>query len=196
MKYVNDIRERFSSPNFPIFKARELRTMGVGAGYSKRLVHMLLSKKEITRITRGVYTFHDNLNVVGFAFAPFYYGLEDALRIRGLSEQGTNPIIVTRRNVRAGVRQFKGSNYVVHRIGKEFFFGYDLMKVGDFWIPVSDVEKTVIDMVYFKDHIRDELWPGLIKAISMKKLKGYLKRYKPRFREKVLSTIKEMKEGV
>ncbi len=190
MKYIKGIRERFDSPNFPVFKARELRTMGVGTEYSKRLVHILLSRKEITRITRGVYTFHSNLNVVGFAFAPFYYGLEDALRIRGLSGQGTNPMVVTSRNVRAGIRQFKGSNYLVFRIDKRFFFGYDLVKVGNFWLPVSDLEKTVIDMVHFNGMIRDELLPGIIKALDRKRLNDYLKRYKPSLRNKVLDLVK------
>ena len=189
MKYIKEIRERFSSPDFPIFRAREFRTMNVGKKYSKRLTHMLLSRSEITRITRGVYTFHNNSNVVGFAFAPFYYGLEDALRIRGLSEQGTNPLVVTSRNVRQGTRQFKGSNYRIYKIDKRFFFGYDLIRIGDFWVPVSDVEKTVIDMIHFNGGIRDELWPGILKVLKMKKLREYLKRYKPGFRKRVVGVV-------
>jgi predicted transcriptional regulator of viral defense system len=193
MKHVKDIRKRFANPSFPVFKASELRTMGVGKKYSKRLLHLLLSKGEIARITRGIYTFHDDVTVVGFAFQPFYYGLEDALRIRRLSLQGTNPLVLTARNVRMGVRQFKGRNYVVYRVRKEHFFGYSLVKYGDFWIPVSDIEKTIIDMIYFDNGIRDELWPGLIKSMNIKNLNRYLKRYKPKFRERVLAEVGKMK---
>ena len=54
MKYMKTVRERFKSPKFPVFKAQELKTLGIGSKYLKRLIHLLLSRGEITRITRGI----------------------------------------------------------------------------------------------------------------------------------------------
>jgi predicted transcriptional regulator of viral defense system len=193
MKYIALVRKEFGSVGFPIFTMADVRlflkSKGASYAYARLMLHNLLKKGEITRLTKGIYTFHHDVTVVGFAFRPFYYGLEDALMIRRLSLQGMNPLVLTTRNVRTGVRQFKGRNYVVYRIPKERFFGYSLVKYGDFWIPVSDVEKTVIDMLCMSGGIRDELWPGIMEVLDMKRLRLYLKNYKGKLREKVLKEV-------
>ena len=186
MKYIKSIRDRFGTSNTPVFRRSELKLIkGISKGYLKTLIHNLLARGEIRRITKGTYTFHDDADVVCFAFSPSYYGLEDALSIRKISEQGTNPVVVTLRNVRRGARRYDGKNYLVYHLDKSLFFGYEQIKRGDFWIPVSDIEKTVIDMVYFKVGISDELWPEILAAIDRKRLDGYLKRYNKRFQENV-----------
>ena len=38
MKYMKTVRERFKSPKFPVFKAQELKTLGIGSKYLKRLI--------------------------------------------------------------------------------------------------------------------------------------------------------------
>jgi predicted transcriptional regulator of viral defense system len=194
MKYIDFVRQTFNNRGFPVFTIRDLKIglseRRISAGYLYTLVHELLRKKEITRITRGIYTFHNDVFVVGFAFEPFYYGLECALSMRGLSTQGTNPIVITTRNVRAGVRTFNGRNYRIQKINGNLLFGYELLKYGEFWVPVSDVEKTVIDLVYFGYGIRDELLNDIHKHINMKKLNEYLKKYDTRFKKKVFAELK------
>lgn len=190
MRYIKYIREKFKDQRFPVFTLRDLKLIrGISDSYLKMLIHNLLAKKEIIRITKGVYTFHDDADVVCFAFSPSYYGLLDALSRRHISQQGTNPLVVTLRNVRQGVRQFEGRNYLVRHIDKRLFFGYEQMKQGDFWVPVSDVEKTLIDMLYFKFHVGAEEWSGIMKDLDKKRLREYLKRYPERFRKTVLKEI-------
>jgi predicted transcriptional regulator of viral defense system len=196
MKYIKQLEEQFKRQNYPVFRSYELDSFGVGKKYRKRLLHLMLSNRKIKRITRGVYTFHDDVNVVGFAFAPFYYGFEDALSIRGISDQGTNPIVVTIRNVRRGRRVFEGRNYIVRHIPEEQFFGYGMVRQGNLWVPVSDVEKTIIDMLYFDDYIRDELWPGILKELNRERLRAYLQKYKKDLRNKVENMVKESKSVV
>jgi len=196
MKYMREVEKQFQSPSYPVFRSYELESFKMGKKYKKRLIHLLLSNGRIERITRGVYTFHNDVTVVGFAFSPFYYGFEDALSIRGLSLQGTNSIVVTFRNVRQGVRSFKSRNYLVRRVPQDLFFGYNLLKRGKFWIPVSDLEKTIIDMMYFDHYIRDELWPGILKELDMERLRDHLKRYKKGFRDEMLKTISEERKKV
>ena len=193
MKYITRVRQAFSKNDFPTFTMSDIRLLlksnGVSYAYVRLMLHNLIKKGEIIQLTKGIYTFHHDVVVVGFAFRPFYYGLEDALMLRGLSGQGTNFIVMTTQNVRTGVRTFSGRNYVINRIRSEHFFGYDLIKYGEFWIPVSDVEKTVIDMIHFNGGIRDELWPGILKVLKMKKLREYLKGYKPGFRKRVVGVV-------
>ncbi len=197
MKYINKVRETLSGEGFPVFSISDLKVMLVSCGakrnYSYTLLHNLIANKEVIRITRGMYTFHKEVRVVGFAFNPFYYGLEDALSIRGIWEQGANPVIITRKKIRTGTRKFIGRNYVLHKIDKRHFFGYELLKCGDLWIPVSDMEKTLIDFVYFKHYLREDVLKDIKKKVEMRKVKEYLESYDERFSRKVLKTLDQVK---
>jgi len=196
MKYIDYVRRNLSGDSFPVFTISDLRIAlkdkKISDGYLYLLVHNLLEKGEMKKITKGTYTFNDNAAVVGFAFQPFYYGLENALSIRGISGQGTNFVVLTARNVRAGMRTFEGRNYRVKHIDKKFLFGYELVKYSGFWLPVSDSEKTVIDMVYFKIPIRHELIDEIKKSIDVVKLKRYLKQYTPEFGLKVTRELQKL----
>lgn len=193
MKYIRYVREHFGDSGFPVVTLSDLRTAlkakKISDAYLKRLVNYLMHNGELKRITKGTYTLHDEITVVGFAFQPFYYGLENALTIRKLWEQSTNPIVITPKKVRGGVRKFGDNNYVVQRINKKLFFGYELIKYYDFWIPVSDPEKTLIDFVYFKHYLRSDALKELKRTIDKKKLAIYLKRYAPEFKSKLLGSV-------
>ena len=143
-------------------------------GYYKLLIQNLLKYNRIHKITRGAYTFYDEVQYSGYAFQPFYYGLEDALTLRGLWEQETNPVIITPRKVRNGVRQFDSRNYVVRHIKRNMFFGYSLLQYGLFHIPVSDLEKTLIDLVYFDIRVPDETLFNVIRKLNRDTFNTYL----------------------
>ncbi|HIH22497.1 TPA: hypothetical protein HA238_02110 [Candidatus Micrarchaeota archaeon] len=160
--------------NLPAFTITDLRVFlkGIKPRYLNLLIHNLRSKHGLRRIVKGVYTFKEEMQVVGFGFRPFYYGLQDALSLRGLWEQETNPVVITPRKMRSGMRHFIGGNYLVRHISRRMFFGFEMIKYYDFWIPVSDNEKTLIDLIYFKEPVPGELFQN----INKKKLRIYLKR--------------------
>jgi hypothetical protein len=56
-------------------------------------------------------------------------------------------------------------------------------------LPVSDLEKTLIDIIYFKEHLSPFLLKKLRKKINSGKLKKYLKSYPKNFQEFVLKRI-------
>jgi len=56
--------------------------------------------------------------------------------------------------------------------------------------PVSDLEKTLIDTLYFKIGIRNELKPSILKALDRKKLKSYLQHYNKRISAKIYVELK------
>lgn len=198
MKAIRSVRKNFSSDEFPVFTMADLKTLlserSASPGYMHLLLHNLMKKKEVTRITRGVYTFHnDEVMVVGFAFRPFYYGLESAITLKGLWEQQANPIVVTPRRVRSGIRQFNGRNYLVRRIDAGHFFGYSMEVHQGLWIPVSDMEKTFIDMIYFKRDRPKEALVELAKSVDIGILKEYLSKYDERVRRKVMHMANELR---
>ena len=176
MKYMKQFTEEFSrKPAFVIDEVKSfLHRRNASDGYYKLLVQNLLKSNRIHKITRGAYSFYDEVQYAGFAFQPFYYGLEDALSLRGLWEQETNPVIVTPGKVRTGVRQFDSRNYIVRHIKRDMFFGYSLLLYDQFYIPVSDIEKTLIDLVYFGINVPDEVISIMIRKLDRQTFNTYL----------------------
>ena len=131
--------------------------------------------------------------VSGFAFSPFYYGLQEALSLRNIWEQETNPVIITTRKARTGLREIMGANVVVKRIPKSLFFGFETLKYYDLYIPVSTPEKILIDFIYFKEPLTKETMKELKKHINKKTLDSYLKKEKlpSALKQKVLSKLTE-----
>lgn len=191
MKYIQDLRKHFK--NAVVFSKSDikifLKSKKISVKYLELMIHNLLAKHEIKRISRGIYTFRDEIQVVGFAFRPFYYGLQDALSLRNLWEQETNPVVITPRKVRKGLRTFEGRNYLVKTINRRMFFGFEMIKYGDFWIPVSDIEKTLIDFVYFREPLGEDVLGEIKKKIDKNRLKNYLKRSPRWVRERIYSQI-------
>lgn len=197
MKYIQKLIDTFDNTQYPIFKINDvkliLRSSNVSTDYIYLLLHNLIKKQKIRRVTRGAYTFHQDSAVIGFVFQPFYYGLESALWINGVSEQGANYTIMTSGNVRGGIREFEGRNYNIKRINNNLLFGYNLVKLGEFWIPVSDLEKTVLDILYFYGSIRDENFTDITKRLNEKKIRRYIKHYDKRSVKRMIIKINDMK---
>lgn len=158
-------------------------------GHAYILVNHLLKRGEIRRVTRGYYTIHEEPSLLVYCTRPAYIGLQDAMSFHDLWEQGTTPIIITARKVRPGVRRVLGQNVLVRRISAKYFFGYEYHTSGDFLLPVSDVEKTFIDMVYFKE-MREDLAERFRKRVNRDKLARYLKEYRSDFRKKVIQVLR------
>ncbi len=187
-KYLKSIRERFASSNYPVFTSTDIRVLGrkrISNMYLKLMINKLLKTGEIWRVAKGVYTFHKDMAVIGFAFRPFYYGMEDALSYRKLWTQATNPMIMTTNGVREGLRKLDDSNYMVKRVKPDLFFGFDFMRHYDMWIPVSDYEKTLIDLLYYRRGVPKEAEGPLLSELDKNRLEEYLLHYSNNFRKKV-----------
>lgn len=155
MKYKKQLYDKFKDSK--VFSLRDVRILfndkNISKDYSKVLMSNLIKEKKIYKITNGKYTFQEEIMCAGFAFSPFYYGLQEALSLHNLHEQETNPIIITTNKIKPGIREIMNTNVYFRRINKKYFFGYDFIKYYDIEIPVSDIEKTLIDLVYYKENI-------------------------------------------
>ncbi len=165
---------------------RIVKKTGVVKQYTKQLIRNMILKGKIKRLTKGYYTLHNDISLAVFCFKPAYFGLQDAISFHNLWEQETIPVIITARRVRPGIRKVLDANVMVRRINKKYFFGFDYFKEGNFYLPYSDLEKTFIDMVYFKEKLSKEAIKSFQSKIDRKKLKSYLKVYSKRFRQQVL----------
>jgi len=160
------------------------------SGYAKLLVTNLLRQGKIKKLAKGCYTKHDDNSLAVFCFKSAYLGLQSALSAHNLWEQETIPIIITAKKVRSGMRQVMSGNVLVRRTGNERIFGYELIQEGAFYLPYSDIEKTLIDMVSFKQRIDPKTLKRINRRIDPRKLKDYLGKYPRRIRDKVM-TLRE-----
>lgn len=190
-KYQEKIRELFKKSFVIDYKSVERAIMDKKKvkQYQKQLIRNLILNKKIKRIVKGYYTIFDDPSLAVFCFKPSYLGLQDALSFHNLWEQETIPVIITGKKVRQGIREIMNTNVLVRRIDKKYLFGFEYCKQGDFYLPYSDIEKTFIDMVYFREKIDSSVLNTIRKKINRKKLKSYLKKYPTGFRKRILSLI-------
>ena len=176
MKYIHEFLKHFSK--VPVFSARDaeqfLMYIGSGKKYPKRFIQNMQVRNRIFRLAKGIYTTQNNSEVIGFAFSPFYYGLTYALSYYNVWEERANPVIVTTKIVRSGTRKAMGINISVFRIPKNLFFGYDMVKGETIYYPISDLEKTFIDLVYFGISLREDTLKRLVARFDRRKLREYL----------------------
>ena len=175
IKYLNDIMEFFEKS--AVVTTRDIKLYLKQRSYSYLLLSNLVKQGRIKRLTKGYFTIHDDPVLSVFCFRPAYLGLQEALSIHNLWEQETNVVVVTTRKVRIGVHKILGSNVLVHRINPKYFFGITFVKYRDFFVPVSDIEKTLIDLIYFKQPLSKEKILEIKRKANGLKLKEYLKHY-------------------
>ncbi len=193
IKYIKDIRKFFKEN--PVIDINSIKTFikKKDKKYVYLLISNLLKNGEIRRITKGYYSTYDDPALIVSCFKPCYLGLQNALSFHNLWEQETNPVVITSCNIREGLRKVFGKNVIVKRINPKYMFGFEYSKYAledrDIYLPYSDVEKTFIDMVYFRQPIDDENIASFREKISRKKLREYLKRYPLRFQKKVLMRL-------
>ena len=198
MKYIGEFLKHFSK--VPTFSARDaelfLTYIGASRKYTKRFIQNMLAKDRIFRLAKGVYTTHNSSEVIGFAFSPFYYGLTYALSYYNVWEERANPVIITTKKVRTGVRKSMGINISVFRLPEKMFFGYNMVKGELVYYPISDPEKTFIDLVYFDVDLRKDTLRRLVKMINYKKLKEYLLRSPVWLQNKVIELYKSVDKSI
>ena len=186
-KYLTEIKKFIEKT--PVFSISSINRIVKDKKYTRLLLHNLFKKGKIKRLSKGIYSASDEPSLAVLAFKPAYLGLQDSLSFHNLWEQETIRVIITAKKVRARIRNFDGTNFIVKRINRKYFFGFEYYKQGSFYLPYSDIEKTFIDLVYFKQKIDKETIKEIRRKIDIKKLKKYLKKYHKKFMERVLNLI-------
>ena len=192
IKYIKKIREFFKQS--PVISINSLKKFinKKNKDYIYLIINNLLKKKEIKKITKGFYSIHEDPSLIVFCFKPSYLGLQDALSIHNLWEQETNPVIITSKKIRQGVRKVFENNVVIRRIAGKYIFGIEYIKQGDFYYPYSDVEKTFIDMIYFNQKLDKETLNNFKKIINKEKLKKYIKLYPKKYKFQINKMLNQI----
>lgn len=189
-KYLNKIRDLFEKSPVVTFDSikKIVQDKKNVKQYTKQIIRNLIKQNKIKRITKGFYTIHEDPSLAVFCFCG-YLGVQNAMSFYNLWEQESVPVIITSKNVRQGRREIFGANVIIKRIDRKYFFGFGTYKDGNFYLPYSDIEKTFIDMVYFKQPLDKETIDNFRGKINRKKLKEYLKMYPEKFRKRVIRVM-------
>ena len=190
-KHLDKIEELFRQSPVVSFDSvnRIVKNDRKKSEYAKQLIRNLISQGKIKRLTKGFYTVQDNPELIVFCFKPSYLGLQDALSFHNLWEQETIPVIITSRKIRSGLRSVNGSNVLIRRLDKKYFLGIEYYDNGKNYLPYSDIEKTFIDLIYFKEKLSEEALKNIKEGIDKKKLEKYLKEYPEKTRDKISQII-------
>jgi predicted transcriptional regulator of viral defense system len=178
MKYITSFLKEFKkTPVFTIKDVEKFLTYkGSTKAYSKIFIALMVKSGRAHKLGNGFYTLYNDMDVVGFQFYPFYYGLGFALTKYKLWKQQSNQYVITTRNVRRGNRKAFGLNFTVSKISNTMFFGYSYIKGTNFYFPISDIEKTLIDCIYYKFNLEDYAYVNIFKNLEDKKMANYLKK--------------------
>jgi len=194
-KHLDNIKELFEKS--PVVDSRSIeriiKSKEKVRQYHKQLIRNLLRQGKIKRLAKGYYTKENDPSLAVFCFKPAYLGLQDALSHHNLWEQETIPVVLTSRKIRSGIRKILDSNVLIRRIDKKYMFGYGNSQKDKYYLPYSDIEKTLIDMVHYNQKISKETLQEINKKINKQKLKNYLTKYPQKTQTKTLNTIKTVK---
>lgn len=178
MKYETKFIEHFSQ--HVMFTSNDARRYlirnGASDAYIRLFLHNMINKGRMYRLKKGLYTFSNEEAVTGFAFRPFYYGLEYALTIRGLWTQQSIPVIITKTLANPGPRQVLGTDVIIHRISNKAFFGFDYLMHSGIYVPVAEPEKILLDLSYFRKRIDRETLIKVKKEVNQDKMQEYAER--------------------
>lgn len=198
MKYTKEFLRYFQP--FPTFTARDARLFlnknGAGGHYHRLFMHNMIKSGKVFAVQRGHYTLHNDPTIAGFMFSPFYYGLESALTYHKLWDYMMPITIITTRRVRRSSIEILGRNATVRRIQRRYFFGYSMVHYRDnAYIPMADMEKTLIDSIYFRSRFSKSVYAAMSKRIDRKKLGRYLKRYDAIVKKQVAMVLARSRNG-
>ena len=171
----------------------------MGRNYAKIFIHNLRKKGEIEELVKGWYTFKKSPYLVLIPLQKAYIGLGTAAFLLGAWNQVPNIDILTplaSLKVKSGEKTIWKRKVIIRRISEKMYFGYELIKEDEQWIKVSNPEKTLIDLIYFKYPFLNEISSNLTDMINSKKLNKYLeilKKRKVKGWKRISETVKNLK---
>ena len=199
MTLANEIAETFRG--FKTFTFRDIR-IALTENHRKIsdktiqvTISRMVKKGRIYPVMKGVFSLKRDDGLVGFAFSPFYYGGMAALMVREMIDDQVKMEVMTTRTVKRSFVDIYGgsSRAVLHHLPKKYYFGFGDVKYGSITVPVSDAEKTLIDLFYYRIGLPIQDYSELLRAIRRKRLMKYLKPYNRRIRNIVTNFVRKYK---
>jgi len=192
---MNFIEFREALKVFPVFSNADIQKLD--PRFDRRRLVEWQQKNYIQKIRNGYYCFSKEERGEGNLFylsnmiyKPSYISLETALSYYNLIPEGVYLFtgVSTRKTI---MFETPLGNYKYHKIKKELFFGYKLVKIGEYNVKLAEIEKTILDLFYFRKindtkainsfRLNQEIAREII---QQERLMNYLSEYKSSVLEK------------
>jgi len=157
MKYIE---LKTALKDFIVFSVRDIKKLD-NDFHSQRLSEWQ-KKNYVKKISKNLYIFSDiNTNeevlflIANKLYGPSYVSLEMALNFYNLIPEGVYSITSISTKKTGGFETEIG-NFYYHNVKPKLFFGYRLAKVEDQNYKIAEIEKAVLDYLYFHPEMESE----------------------------------------
>ena len=183
--------------NYPVFSARELKTILFAEKNILVQVSFWLKKGYIKKVKKGLYVLTsaiDRVDPIVLAdriYSPSYLSLEYALNYYGIIPDipGTYTSVSTRKTENFNN---KFGNYSYQKIKKELFTGYEIIQDGVLSYEVASPEKALFDYLYLNKNkfvAEFNFWKELRIDEEFKFRKKEVENYKKLFQDKKVDSL-------
>lgn len=193
MQYL-DLKSQLK--DFPVFSTKDIEK--VDLSFHKQRLSEWQKKDYVKKIRQGFYIFSDlQINekilftIANRIYEPSYISLEMALSIYGLIPEAVYGVTsVTSQNTK-NIKTPVG-DFIYRHVQPDLMFGYELREHDGHHYQIAEVEKAVLDYLYFNSKINDnESFEGmrfniseLKEKIQMEKFNKYLEAFHSKALEK------------
>ncbi len=183
--------------NYPVFSARELKTILFAEKNILVQVSFWLKKGYIKKVKKGLYVLTsaiDRVDPIVLAdriYSPSYLSLEYALNYYGIIPDipGTYTSVSTRKTENFNN---KFGNYSYQKIKKELFTGYEIIQDGVLSYGIASPEKALFDYLYLNKNkfvAEFNFWKELRIDEEFKFRKKEIENYKKLFQDKKVDLL-------
>ena len=156
----------------PVFSLADISQIVSGKEYAKKLLRKLVLSKEIKKIKRNTYTFHDDPFLVStFLNKPSYISSLSALSYHKIITQIPKDVFCFT------LKKNKNFRFIseIKFIHTKYFFGFNNLEYMNFKIPIATPEKAIIDSIGIAPI---SLFEEAFENINIERMLGYLQKIK------------------
>lgn len=173
---IYEMRRKIVQHEKAVFDINELsRILGVSKRAASVYVNRMIKKKLLFKIEKNKVAVCDDIFIVSSQILfPSYLSLTSALYMHNSFSQIINKIYILTTKKRKMAKIF-GTEIIFVNINPKLLFGYRKVKKGESFINLADLEKAIIDCLYFPRYCRIGYLMHGLKKVNIKKFESYIR---------------------
>jgi predicted transcriptional regulator of viral defense system len=141
-------------------------------------INRMLKKKLLFRIEKNkVSITDDHFIVASQIILPAYLSLTTALYLLNAIQQVVDKVYVITTRQKKSKEVFGVKTHFI-KVDSNLMFGYSKVRKGNSFIMLADIEKTILDCLYFQRYCSLQYLCEALKKADIVKLESYVKRFK------------------
>jgi predicted transcriptional regulator of viral defense system len=146
--------------DFPVFSIKDIEK--IDSSFHKQRLSEWQKKNYVKKICKGFYIFFDLVIqeqmlfiIANRIYEPSYISLEMALSLHGLIPEAVYTVTSVTSQKRRSLVTVVG-NFKYQHIQPSLLFGYELREYNGYRYQVAEIEKAILDYLYFNPSIKEE----------------------------------------